>query len=155
MNKLSNFKDRITKQVEIINNTISDDNERAIVLNCIQDMIQDFTTHVVQLTERQNEIDGKLSDVYDILTNIESTISDEENDEIFGTCPYCGEEIPLILKDGDFADIECPNCHNTIEMEMVYEYDNQNCSHNGCGSCCGGSCSLDNDKPDDCDKRKK
>ncbi|MBR3280444.1 MAG: hypothetical protein IKI57_01180 [Clostridia bacterium] len=157
---MSSFKDKITKQVEIINDTISNDDERAIVLNCIQSMIQDFTTHVIQLTERQNEVDQKLTDVYDILTNIESTINDEENDEeLFGTCPYCGDEIPLILKDGEFADIECPSCHNTIEMEMAYEYDNQNCSHDGCGSCCGGSCNMINDdqpnKNNDCKKRKK
>ena len=151
---MSSFKDKITKQVEIINDTISNDEERAIVLNCIQDMIQDFTTHVVQLSEHQNEIDEKLSNVYDILTNIENSIGDD-NEDLYGTCPYCGEEIPLILKDGEFADMECPNCHNMIEMELVYD---DECDGNGCGRCCGGACSFDDDSLDqkkNCKKKKK
>ncbi len=155
---MSSFKDRITKQVAMINNTISNDDERVKVLGCIQELIQEFTTHVVQLTERQNEIDEKLTDVFDILTNIESTIGDEDADNLFGNCPYCGEEIPLILKNGNFADIECPNCHNTIEMEMVYEDDTTNCQQNGCGSCCGGSCNIDdndNEQKNNCKKKKK
>ena len=153
---MSEFKDKISKQVEMINNSISNDDERIKVLSCIQSLIQDFSTYVVQLTERQNELDEKLTDVFDILTNIESEIGETNSDEIFGNCPYCGEEIPLVFKNGDFSDIECPNCHNTIELEMEYE-DENTCPGNGCGSCCGTpNCGIeDTEKKKDCKKRKK
>ena len=114
---MSEFKDKIIKQVETINNAISDDDERKIVLNSIQELIQDFTTHIVQLSERQNEVDEKITELYDLVSNIESNVYGE-NDEVFGTCPYCGEEIPLLVKDNDFADIECPACHNMIEINI-------------------------------------
>ena len=155
---MSSFKDKIARQVETINNTISNDEERVKVLGCIQELIQEFTMHVVQLTERQNEIDEKLTDVFDILTNIESTIGEDDSDNLFGNCPYCGEEIPLILKDGNFADIECPNCHNTIEMELVCDDDQNSCQGNGCGSCCGGNCSFEDNEEEqknNCKKKKK
>ncbi len=113
---MSDFKDKISKQVEIIDSAISSQEEKKIVMNAIQELIRDFTIRLVQLSERINEQDEKITDLFDLVGNLESNVFDEDNDTIFGTCPYCGEEIPLFIKDNDFADVECPSCHNIIEI---------------------------------------
>ena len=111
---MSELKDNITKQVERINNAISDDKERAEVMNAIQELIREFAIHMVRLTERQNELDEKITNIYDILTDIESTISD--NEDMYDFCPYCGEEIFVAPKENS-NEFECPHCHNIIEIE--------------------------------------
>ena len=113
---MSDFKDRITKQVETINNTISNEDEKARVLGVIQEMLHDFTSHVIALSERQNELEDKISDLLDMYEELGNDFSAEDT---FENCPYCGEEIPVVTKDDQVFDIVCPNCHNIIEMEMV------------------------------------
>lgn len=155
---MSELRDKVSKHVEKINDTISNVDEKSVVLGEIQEIVKDFTTYVVQLSARQNEIEEKLTDIFDILTNIEQDIFDGSADDLYGHCPYCGEEIPLTIKDGDFADIECPNCHNLIEMEMCYEDDDEmfGCGNGGCESCCGG-CEDNNsqDNKQNCNKKFK
>ncbi len=115
---MSDFKDKITKQVEIIDSAISNEDEKKKVLGAIQELIKDFTIRLVQMSERLNEQDERITDLYDIVSNLESNVFDEEEDTPYGTCPYCGEEIPLTIKDENYADIECPFCHNIIEINI-------------------------------------
>ena len=116
---MSDFKDKITKQVEIIDSVISNEQEKKTVMGAIQELIKDFTIRLVQMSERLNEQDEKITELYDLVTNIETNVfGDDEEDTAFGTCPYCGEEIPLTIKDENFADIECPLCHNIIEINI-------------------------------------
>ena len=120
---MSDFKDRITKQVETINNTISNEKEKSKVLNVIQEMLQDFTSHVITLSERQNELEEKIADLLDMYEELGNDFSSEDT---FENCPYCGEEIPIVTKDDEVLDIVCPNCHNIIEMEMVDQDSSEN-----------------------------
>ena len=118
---MSELKDKLTKEVSEIDKTISNPEERTKVMGIIQEMIENFTRHVVNLTERQNEIDEKVAEIYEILLDIESELVQGFADDLQAECPYCGEEIPLEFKDGEFVDFECPKCHNLIEMEMMLD----------------------------------
>lgn len=141
---MSELKDKLTKEVEEIDKTISNTDEKAKVLNIIQEMIGDFTKHVVTLSARQDEIDEKVTEVYEMLLDIESELVEGLAEEIQAECPYCGEIIPLEFKDGEFSDFECPKCHNLIEMEMMLDDHHCDC---GCDceddeefDCCDGDC---------------
>ena len=140
---MSELKDKLTKEVAEIDKTISNPDEKAKVLNIIQEMIGDFTKHIVTLTERQNEMDEKVTEIYEMLTDIEAELVEGLAEELQAECPYCGEIIPLEFKDGEFLDFECPKCHNIIEMEMMLD------EHHCCGcediendefECCDGHC---------------
>lgn len=140
---MSELKDKLTKEVSEIDQTISNPDERAKVMSIIQEMIQDFTRHVVNLTERQNETDEKVTEIYDMLSDIEAELVENLAEDIQAECPYCGEIISLEFRDGEFVDFECPKCHNLIEMEMLLD------DHCDCGCCddeddfedeCGGDC---------------
>ena len=116
---MSNLRDKMAKHVESINNTISNDEERSKVLNDIQKILQDFTSYVVLLNEKQTELQGKVDELAEIVLDLEDELH-EGFDSSFTVCPYCGEDIPILCKDGDNS-FECPVCHNTIEMS--YETD--------------------------------
>ena len=147
---MSELKDKLTKQVSKISESVSDEKERAKVLDAVKDMVQTFTEQVVVLSEKHIELEKRVEDVFDVLSAIEEEMISNYEDDFQGECPYCGETIPLILPDDDATEFECPNCHNMIELEMMFDDDSCNCSgchgHNhgdGHGSCHG--CKDDND----------
>jgi len=137
---MSELKDKLTKEVSEIDKTISNPEERTKVMGIIQEMIENFTRHVVNLTERQNEIDEKVAEIYEILLDIESELVQGFADDLQAECPYCGEEIPLEFKDGEFVDFECPKCHNLIEMEMMLDNHCDCCDDEDEFGGCNGDC---------------
>ena len=121
---MSNLRDKMAKHVESINNTISNDDERSKVLNDIQKILQDFTSYVVLLNEKQTELQGKVDELAEIVLDLEDELH-EGFDSSFTVCPYCGEEIPILSNENDNS-FECPVCHNIVEM--TYENDEtENC----------------------------
>lgn len=140
---MSELKDKLTKEVSEIDKTISNEDEKAKVLSIIQEMIGDFTKHIITLTERQNELDEKVTEIYDMLTDIEEELVEGLAEDMQAECPYCGEIIPLEFKDGEFADFECPKCHNLIEMEMMFDEHHCDCEDCECEDdleSCDGNC---------------
>lgn len=159
---MSELKDKLTKEVSEIDEAISNPEERAKVMSIIQEMIGEFTSHIVRLTERQNETDEKVTEIYDMLADIEAELVESFAEDLQAECPYCGEIIPLELENGEFTDFECPKCHNMIEMEMMYDNHHCDCcdcddeddfesdeNFEGCdGDCghCGGHHHLENEE---------
>lgn len=141
---MSELKDKLTKEVMEIDKAISNPDEKTKVLGVIQEMIGDFTKHIVTLTERQNEIEEKVTEIYEMLSDIENELVEGLAEDLQAECPYCGEIIPLEFKDGEFLDFECPKCHNMIEMEMML--DEHHCGCCDCEDCeddmdgCDGHC---------------
>lgn len=133
---MSEFKDKLTKEVTEIDQTISNPEEKTKVLGIIQEMIGDFTKHIVALTERQNEMEERVGEIYEMLSDIESELIESFSEDLQAECPYCGELIPLELnEEGDIPDFECPICHNMIEMEMILENHHCDCGCEDCDDC--------------------
>ena len=128
---MSELKDKLTEQVTKISEAVSDEKERANVLDAVKDMVQTFTEHVVVLSEKHIELEKRVEEVFDVLSAIEEEMISNFEDDFQGECPYCGETVPIILPDEEATEFECPNCHNMIELEMMYD---DEC---GCGGCHG------------------
>lgn len=139
---MSDIKEKLTAQVEKINETITDAKEKAIVMDAVQNMINVFTEHVVKLTERQVEVESRVEEILDMLSSIEDEMIESFADDLQAECPYCKELIPLRFPDDESTDFECPHCHNVIELELMLDGE-----HEGCG--CG--CDDCHDCDDDCD----
>ncbi len=138
---MSEFKDKLTKEVTEIDQTISNPEEKTKVLGIIQEMIGDFTKHIITLTERQNEMEERVGEIYEMLSDIESELIENFTEDLQAECPYCGELIPLQLNDeGDIPDFECPICHNMIEMEMILENHHCDCGCEDCEDCDDDDC---------------
>ena len=149
---MSNMKEKLTEEVKKIDSAITNQSEKETVLEAVQNMISIFTQEVINVNERQQEMEERMEDIYEVLTTIEEEMISTFGADLEGECPYCGETIPFALPEEGEDEIECPHCHNSIELELMF--DEHKC---GCGcSCdeCGEDCDCDDDECDcgcDCD----
>lgn len=129
----------IKKNLEEIKNTISNADEATKVMAIVMEIVEGFEDKLMEVEKRQAALEEKTVEIFEMLSDMEEELVSALNDEFEAECPYCGETIPFkIPEDGE--DFECPNCHNTIELEMMFDGD-------GCG--CG--CSCDDCDHDECD----
>ena len=83
------------------------------------------------IEESQREIDNRLNKVQDIVENIESDIYSDDDYEFEVVCPYCNYEFVADIDTESKEELECPECHNIIELDWNEE---EGCSH-GCSHC--------------------
>lgn len=88
-----------------------------------------------EIEENQREIDNRILKVQNIVNNIEDDIySDDENYEFEIICPYCNYQFIADVDSEINEEIECPECHNVIELDWNEDECTQGCSH--CKSSC-------------------
>jgi hypothetical protein len=144
---MSELKDILNEKVNKINSTISNEDEKVTVLDTVKDMVEIFTEQVIRLSQKQDELDDRTSEIFDMLSEIEEELTENYSDEFEADCPFCGEKIQIKFPDENSTDFECPKCHNIIEMEYMADHDD----HCGCGGCHGG-CDDDCNCGDEKDK---
>lgn len=110
------------------------------------DRVTRLTDNKIQeIEEKQQEISAKISSVQSIVDGIESDIYDDENYEFEIVCPYCNYEFTADIEDESREEIQCPECHNTIELDWNLEEDIVGCSSN-CSHCSTGCIAEDEAK---------
>lgn len=124
-----------------IKNSISNPDEATKVLSIVMEIVEGFEDKLMEVEKRQAALEEKTAEIFEMLSDMEEELVSALNEEFEAECPYCGETIPFkIPEEGE--DFECPNCHNTIELEMMVD-DNCGC---GCHDCDHDDCDCD-----DCD----
>ena len=74
-----------------------------------------------ELEKKQLEIENKMSSVSDTVEEIENDIYDEGAFDFEIVCPYCNHEFVADIDLEEKAEIECPECHNLIELDWGIE----------------------------------
>ena len=103
----------------------------------MMDILGDIAIDLQLLQTGQEELVEALDAVNDDLSEVETYLFEEEEDEgqdgvYQTTCPNCGEDIffdESILEDGG---VECPDCGKKLEFDLE-EQGGQCCG--SCGSC--------------------
>ena len=140
---MSDLKDSYKKILDELQNNIKDENERNFVINKFQELSIIFMDIVDRLTyitdfrvkdieEKQKEVERKVESVQKIVDGIENDIyEDEESYEFEITCPYCNHDFVTDINSETNTEVECPECHNVIELDWNAdeEEDEHNCSH--------------------------
>lgn len=123
---ISNKEEReyVTKKINELTALYMDLIEEAIDTN--SDRIEELEDSIDRIQQSVNLIK---SDIYDI---------DDYDFEI--VCPYCDHEFVADIEDELKEEIECPKCHNIIELDWDEE--------EGCGGCCS-SCGICEDEEKD------
>ena len=131
--------------MEEIEKTISNEEERKFVKSKLAELSISFIDIIDRITKatdikireiekNQNNIEKKMSSIESIVDNIESDIyEDDEQDEDYEfelVCPYCNYEFSVDVDSIQKDEIECPECHNIIELDWNEEQMQ-----------CAGSCS--------------
>ncbi|MBR1802558.1 MAG: hypothetical protein IJ777_01070 [Clostridia bacterium] len=147
MSDLNNRYQAILKELE---QNIQNEEELQFVKDKFNDLSMMFMDVIDRLTaltdmriksieKTQQEMEHRMEKVQRAVDDIQSDIyEDEENYEFEITCPYCNHQFTTDI-DAEFnTEVECPECHNTIELDWNDEEEigcGSNCSH--CASPCG------------------
>jgi len=78
-----------------------------------------------ELERKQEEIENKVSNVTDTVEGIENDIYDEDAFDFEIVCPYCNHEFVADIDLEEKAEVECPECHNIIELDWGAEEGNE------------------------------
>ena len=108
--------------------------ELSIMFMDIIDRLTYLTDKKVQeMEERQKIIEQRISNIQKAVDGIESDIyEDEEGYEFEIVCPYCNHEFVTDINSETNAEVECPECHNIIELDWNEDED---CNLEDCSSC--------------------
>ena len=69
------------------------------------------------LEESQKKLKKKFDKMYETLQLIKKDIYEDEDYDFEIVCPYCSHEFVASLEDELKEEIECPECHNIIELD--------------------------------------
>ncbi len=133
---MSDLKKIVTDEVTNVQNAISDSDEATEVMKSIHNIIDAFSNALLEVSRRQTKLEEKTEEIFETLSNIEEELVQGLADDFEAECPYCGEEISYAIPE-DGSDFECPKCHNTIELEMMFDDCDCGCHdcHDGCHGC--------------------
>jgi len=136
----------IKKKLDEVKEAVSNPDEATKVMSIIMEIVEEMEDKVNGVEKRQLALEEKTAEIYEMLQDMEEELVTAMNEDFEAECPYCGETIPFkIPEDGE--DFECPNCHNVIELEMMFDED-ENCS-GSCSSCGGCGHDEEDDIEDD------
>ena len=141
---MADIKKDLNSKLKDIKNSISNEDEATKVMSIVLEIVEEFDDRINSIEQRQVALEEKTAEIYGMLEDMEEELVSAMNEEFEAECPYCGETIPFkIPEDGE--DFECPNCHNTIELEMMID-DDSGC---GCDDCHHDSCGHHHDDEDE------
>ena len=94
------------------------------------DYISSYKTEQIEALEKsQKEVQEKLAKMQTVLDNIEKDIYSEDGFDFEIICPYCNYEFSVDMDNIEKDEIECPECHNVIELDWNEEHCSGSCSH--------------------------
>ena len=151
---MSKLSEEYLKILNDIDEHISDEDEKKYVLKKVSelsslymDIIDRITSvnskRMDELEKYQDELEERLDKVTGIVDLIKKDIYEDEDYDFEIVCPYCNHEFVADVEDELKEEIECPECHNIIELD--WDGDDEG----GSGFC--SSCGLH----DECDDKNK
>jgi len=117
-----------------------------VIIDQMEKIIAYKEVKMQQWEDTQKELQDKLGKMENIINNIEKDIYAEDGFDFEIVCPYCNYQF-LIDVDENKTEMECPECHNVIELDWTGDVSDDTTEFEGCsGSCqtCSG-CDIDND----------
>lgn len=163
---MSKVSEEYLKIIREIGEHISNEEERKYVLDKVSELSSLYIDLIDRATEindkkinaieeKQRELDEKIAKVNGSVDLIKKDIYEDEDYDFEIVCPYCNHEFVADIEDELKEEIECPECHNKIELDWDGE-DDDCCS----GGCCGcghhDECGCDEDEEDsDTDNEEK
>lgn len=153
---MSKVSEEYLKIIREIGEHISNEEERKYVLDKVSELSSLYIDLIDRATEindkkinaieeKQRELDEKLAKVNGYVDLIKKDIYEDEDYDFEIVCPYCNHEFVADIEDELKEEIECPECHNKIELDWDGE-DDDCCSGGCCG--CGHHDECDSDEED-------
>ena len=133
------------KELEFVKSKLSE--VSIIFIDIIDRLSEVINERVTDIEKGQKNIENKLAKVQNVIDVIEKDIYDDDL-EIEIVCPYCNNEFMAEINENEDNEIECPECHNIIELDWNLDDCESGCSScHGCSSC--GSHGIIDEEDDD------
>ena len=156
---MSKLSEEYLKILNDIDENISDEKEKQYVIKKVAELsslymdIIDRVTNICskrmeEIEKYQNELEERLDKVKGTVDLIKKDIYEDDEYDFEIVCPYCNHEFVADVEDELREEIECPECHNIIELDWDGD-DDDGCT--GFCSSCGhhDGCNSDEPKEDD------
>lgn len=105
-----------------------------VIVEQIDSIMNYKNDEIEELKATQNNMENKIEKMQQIIEHIEKDIYSEEGFDFEIICPYCNYEF-FVDVDEEKTEIECPECHNIIELDWTGDVDD---IEDGCSGHCGG-----------------
>lgn len=140
---IAKIEERITNQDELdfIKQQIAD--LSIMYMDEINKIIDISEKRINQVYENQKILEKKMVEIERGMSTIEKELFIEDEYDFEIVCPYCNHEF-LTDISSDKKEVECPECHNVIELDWNEE--EHECGGH-CGSC--GGCGEEDDYEED------
>lgn len=140
---VSEIEERIKdkEELEYIKEQIA--NISVLFLDQLDKVVDLSTNRMNEIVENQRKLNDKVIKVEKAMGNIEKDIYIEDNYDFEIICPYCNHEFISDFTTEVKEEVECPECHNIIELDWNQE-EEQTCNGH-CGGC-GSSCEHEEDE---------
>ncbi len=90
---------------------------------------------VNQVYENQKILEKKMNEIENNMGHIQKELFVEEDYDFEIVCPYCNHEFVTDM-GVELKEVECPECHNIIELDWNHEEDCHGGGHcSGCHEC--------------------
>ena len=113
---MAEIKDKLNE----IKKTISNADEATKVMSIIMEITEGYEDKLMEIEKRQTMLEEKTAEIMEMLQGFEEELEAALVEDFEAECPYCGEKIPFTIPE-EGKDFECPKCHNTIELEMMFD----------------------------------
>ena len=126
---IAEIEERITnpEELDFVKNKVAE--VSMLYLDELNRMMDLSERRVNKVYENQRIIENRIVELEKGFSTIEKELFVEDDYDFEIICPYCNHEF-LTDIDSSKKEIECPECHNTIELDWNHDED-----------ACGGECS--------------
>ena len=153
---MSKFSEKYVKILNEIDEHLSNEEEKKYVLKKVSELscfYMDIIDRITGLNSKrmddlekyQDELEERLDKVSNTVNLIKKDIYEDEDYDFEIVCPYCNHEFVADVEDELKEEIECPECHNIIELD--WDGDDDGCS--GFCSSCGHHEKCDEEENED------
>ena len=137
--------------IKSIEGKISNKSEREFVLEKVKELSYIYMDLIDRITmmdmQRIDELEKRQDNIISTVTNLKETVDlikndiyEEEGYDFEIVCPYCNHEFVADIESELREEVECPECHNIIELD--WDDDDEYSSCPGCEGKQCGSCNI-------------
>ena len=143
---MSNLSEKYSQIISDIEKRLTKPEDKTYVIKKIEELssiymeLIDRVTRIdderiEKLEEKQEKIVGTLSKIQETVNLIKKDIYEDDGYDFEIVCPYCNHEFVADVESELKEEIECPECHNVIELDWDDEEGCDSCNSHHCGSC--------------------
>lgn len=121
-------------------------NISVLFLDQLDKVVDLSTSKMDEVVENQRKLNDKVMKIEKVMGNIEKDIYLEDTYDFEIVCPYCNYEFTTDFSNEVKEEVECPECHNIIELDWNQE-EQDSCS--GHCSCCHSDCEEEQEDSED------